>query len=120
MVAAARGSDGTPVKLSVTNVYNNSSNEVVSLDTTNTIGDLKRMLQEAISSRPAPHQQRLIFRGKQCDETQQLGHVLRGVSLIRASGVLQLHAVQTPRPTAGVHHVLSSTLFTRLASCEEK
>lgn len=88
MVAAAGGSDGTPVKLCVTNVYNSSSSEVVSLETTNTIGDLKRFLQEAFSSRPAPHQQRLIFRGKQCDETQQLGHVLRGVSFVGADGVL--------------------------------
>lgn len=88
MVAAARGSDGTPVKLCITNVYDSSSSEVVSLETTNTIGDLKRVLQEAFSSRPAPHQQRLIFRGKQCDESQQLGHVLRGVSFVRGDGEL--------------------------------
>lgn len=82
MVAGARGSDGTPVKLSVTNVYNSNSSAVVSVDTTSTIVDLKRLLQEAFAGRPAPHQQRLIFRGKQCQETQQIGHVLRGVSLV--------------------------------------
>lgn len=79
MLAAAGGSEGTAVNLCVTNVYNSSSSEVSSLETTNTIADLKRLLQEAFPSRPAPHQQRLIFRGKQCEETQQLGHVLRGV-----------------------------------------
>lgn len=83
MVAAAGGSHRTPVKLSVTNVYNSSSSEVVSLETTNTIGDLKRLLQETCSSRPTPNQQRLIFRGKQCEDSQQLGHVLRGVSCLR-------------------------------------
>lgn len=95
MVAAARGSDGTRVKLSVTNVYNsssrNSSSEVFSLETTSTIGDLKRLLQEAFAGKPAPNQQRLIFRGKLCgDDTQQLGHVLRGVSL--AVGLFELDA----------------------------
>lgn len=84
MLAAAGGSEGTPVNLCVTNVYNSSSSEISSLETTNTIADLKRLLQEAIPSRPAPHQQRLIFRGKQCEETQQLGHVLRGVSRVAA------------------------------------
>lgn len=81
MVAEAGGSQGRPVKLCVTNVYNSSSSsEIVNLETTNTIGDLKRLLQETVSGRPTPHQQRLIFRGKQCDDSQQLGHVLRGVS----------------------------------------
>lgn len=80
MVAAARGSDGT-VNLSVTNVYSRSS-EVFSLETTITIGDLKRLLQEAFVGRPAPQQQRLIFRGKQCEETQHLYHLMRGVSLV--------------------------------------
>lgn len=79
MVAAAGGSHRTPVKLCVTNVYNSTSSEIVSLETANTIGDLKRLLQETFSSRPAPSQQRLIFRGKRCEESQQLGHVLRGV-----------------------------------------
>lgn len=79
MLAAAGGSDRTHVKLCVNDVYNTSS-ETVSLETTNTIGDLKRLLQDTFSSRPAPSQQRLIFRGKQCEESQQLGHVLRGVS----------------------------------------
>lgn len=82
MVAEAGGSEGGPVKLCVTNVYNSSSSEIVNLETTNTIGDLKRLLQETVTGRPMPHQQRLIFRGKQCDESQQLGHVLRGVSSI--------------------------------------
>lgn len=95
LTAAAGGSDGTPVNLCVTNVYNSSSSEIVSLETTNTIADLKRLLQEAFPSRPAPHQQRLIFRGKQCEDSQQLGHVLRGVSMIlRKSG-----QVRYPRST---------------------
>lgn len=86
MVAAAGGSHsrGKPVKLCVTNVYSSTTSEVVNLETTNTIGDLKRLLQEAFSSRPTPNQQRLIFRGKQCEESQQLGHVLRGVSSLES------------------------------------
>ncbi|CAB1109563.1 unnamed protein product [Ectocarpus sp. CCAP 1310/34] len=90
MIAAARGSDGTPVKLFVTDVYHRSS-KVFSLETTITIGDLKRLLQEAFVSRPAPQQQRLIFRGKQCkEETQQLGHIMRGLDL---SGQHNMHLI---------------------------
>lgn len=81
LVAAAGGSDGTRVKLCVTNVYNSSSSEVVSLETTNTVGDLKKLIEAAFAGRPPPHQQRLIFRGKQCEEAQRLGDILRGVSL---------------------------------------
>eukprot|EP00752_Nemacystus_decipiens_P006361 g5735.t1 len=93
MMAAAGGSHGTPVKLCVTNVYDSTSSEVVSLETTSTIGDLKRLLQETFSSRPAPSQQRLIFRGKQCEESQQLGHVLRGLDL---SGQHNVHLIVSP------------------------
>lgn len=100
MVAAAGGSHRTPVKLCVTNVYNSTSSEIASLETTNTIGDLKRLLQETVSSRPTPNQQRLIFRGKQCEETQQLGHVLRGVSML---GML----VIVPRAVGDVAQPLS-------------
>ena len=80
LVAAAGESDGTRVKLCITNVYNSSSSEVLSLATTNTVGDLKALIEASFAGRPSPHQQRLIFRGKQCEEGQQLGHVLRGVS----------------------------------------
>lgn len=79
LIAAAGDSDGARVKLRITNVYNSSSSEVVNLEATNTVGDLKKLIEDAFPSRPAPDQQRLIYRGKQCQETQQLGHVLRGV-----------------------------------------
>ncbi|CAM9466578.1 unnamed protein product, partial [Hapterophycus canaliculatus] len=93
MVAEAGGSGGRPVKLCVTNVYNSSSSDVVSLETTDTIADLKRVLQETVSGRPMPHQQRLIFRGKQCDESEQLGQVLRGLDI---SGQHKIHLIVAP------------------------
>lgn len=79
LVAATGGSEGTRVKLRVTNVYNSSEFTTAALEATDTVADLKKLLEGAFASRPAPHQQRLIFRGKQCEEAQQLGHILRGV-----------------------------------------
>lgn len=79
LVAAAGGSEGTRVKLRVTNVYTSSEFATAALQATDTVADLKKLLEGAFASRPAPNQQRLIFRGKQCEETQQLGHILRGV-----------------------------------------
>lgn len=79
LVAAAGGSEGTRVKLHVTNVYSSSEFTTSALQVTDTVADLKKLLESAFASRPAPNQQRLIFRGKQCEETQQLGHILRGV-----------------------------------------
>lgn len=75
----AAGSDTPRVKLLVANVYDSSLSKEVSLEPTHTVHDLKLMLQSAFPSSPAPHHQRLIFRGKQCEEGHQLGHVLRGV-----------------------------------------
>lgn len=79
LVAAAEGSEGTRVKLRVTNVYTSSEFANVALQATDTVADLKKLLEGAFASRPAPNEQRLIFRGKQCEERQQLGHILRGV-----------------------------------------
>ena len=79
LVAEAGGSDGCPVRLSVANVFNNRTQEVT-IHSTSTIGDLKAMIQKVFDNKPASQQQRLIFRGKHCEDTQQLGHILRGVS----------------------------------------
>lgn len=79
LMAAAGESERPRVKLCVTNVYNSNQQQLLTLDSTSTVSDLKRLVQDAFESRPAPHLQRLIFRGKQCEEAQQLAHVLRGV-----------------------------------------
>lgn len=78
-LVASEGDVGHPVKLFISNVYNSSCSQEVNLDATDTIADLKRMLQELSKDSPEPQQQRLIYGGKQCAEGQQIGHVLRGV-----------------------------------------
>lgn len=79
-LAATQESGSSLVKLRVTNVYTaNSSSKDLDLDTTATIWELKILLQKSFDSQPAPQEQRLIFRGKLCEEEHQLGHILRGV-----------------------------------------
>lgn len=107
LAAEAGGSDSERVKIRVTNVYNSSISEVVNLETTNTVSDLKRLIQEGFDSRPAPHQQRLIFRGKQCEEAQQLGHILRGVSFLMFDRIG--HLLSYPRLPS--HHFRRSFRF---------
>lgn len=59
---------------------NNVRTKDVFIDPASTIADLKREVQNVFDDRPAPEKQRLIFRGKNCENTERIGHVLRGVS----------------------------------------
>lgn len=85
LITASESSGVSRVKLFVNHVYNGSNSQEVTLAVTETVSDLKKMLQELFEDHPAPHQQRIIFSGKQCQEGQQIGHVLRGVRLSRTS-----------------------------------
>lgn len=67
------------VQLRVMDICNVRTKDVF-VDPASTIADLKREVQNVFDDRPAPEKQRLVFRGKHCEDTERLGQVLRGVS----------------------------------------
>lgn len=66
------------VQLSVVDICNSRTKDVFG-DPASTIADLKREVQNVFDDHPAPDKQRLIFRGKHCENTERLGHVMREV-----------------------------------------